>query len=257
MESAVSALLRAANLQTDAAAAEAENALAAATISEEDLAARRAQLRKTRELMFRADLKAKRVAKIKSKTYRRMKKREREKQEKAAAELGLDDRAADDDEERIKAEVLRAKERATLRHRTMGKWARAMRSKGEMGEEEVEAVKMLQDRSEILRRKIAEADESSDDDDSNGQERDLKELEELGRVAPLEEMFGKVKGIMSMKFMRDAVSRAEREAGAMADEARLEMLGLQVDSGAEHLIGDEMVGGNLGRRIYKPGQVQV
>jgi U3 small nucleolar RNA-associated protein 14 len=250
MESAISSLLRAANLHTDAAVAEAENTLTAATISEEDLAARRAQLRLNRELMFRADIKAKRVAKIKSKAYRRMKKRDKEKQKEAAAELGLDE---GDEVDRIQAEVARAKERATLRHRTTGKWAKTMRNKGEMEEEEMSAVKTLQDRAELLRRKIAGRDESSDDDDSHGEERDIQELEELGQVEPLTD----AKGIMGMKFMREAVARANRETGLMADEARLEMLGLQLDSGAENSMGDEVVGGNLGRRIYKPGQVQV
>ncbi|CAE6366140.1 unnamed protein product [Rhizoctonia solani] len=249
MESAISSLLRAANLHTDAAVAEAENTLTAATISEEDLAARRAQLRLNRELMFRADIKAKRVAKIKSKAYRRMKKRDKEKQKEAAAELGLDE---GDEVDRIQAEVARAKERATLRHRTTGKWAKTMRNKGEMEEEEMSAVKTLQDRAELLRRKIAGGDESSDDDDSHGEERDIQELEELGQVEPLTD----AKGIMGMKFMREAVARANRETGLMADEARLEMLGLQLDSGAENSMGDEVVGGNLGRRIYKPGQAQ-
>ncbi|CAE6517942.1 unnamed protein product [Rhizoctonia solani] len=249
MESAISSLLRAAKLHTDAAAAEAENTLAAATISEEDLAARRAQLRLTRELMFRADIKAKRVAKIKSKAYRRMKKREKEKQKETAVDLGLED---DEVVDRMQAEVERAKERATLRHRTTGKWARTMRNKGEMDEEEVGAVKLLQDRAELLRRKIVGGDESSDDDDGHGEDRDIQELEELAQI----ESAAQAKGIMGMKFMRDAAARADREAGVMADEARLEMLGLQLDSGAETPMGDDVIGGNLGRRIYRPGQVQ-
>lgn len=256
MESAVSALLRAASLHTDAAAAEAENTLATAIISEEDFTARRAQLRKSRELMFRADLKAKRVAKIKSKAYRRMKKREREKQQKMTVELGLEDDNGNNDEERLKAEALRAKERATLRHQTTGKWARAMRNKGEMDEADVEAVKVLQDRSELLRQKISGADESSESD-SDGEERDIEELEQLSKADLLEDASGKAIGIMGMKFMRDAVARAERETAAMADEARLGILGQELESGVGNPMGDRTVGGNEGRRIYKPGQVQV
>jgi U3 small nucleolar RNA-associated protein 14 len=45
----------------------------------EEVAARRAELRKMKELMFRAEVKAKRVAKIKSKTYRRLRRKEKEK----------------------------------------------------------------------------------------------------------------------------------------------------------------------------------
>ncbi|KAG9124690.1 hypothetical protein FRC07_010612 [Ceratobasidium sp. 392] len=252
MESAISSLLRAAHLSTDADTAATENTLAAATVSAEDLAARRAQLRATRELMFRADIKAKRVAKIKSKAYRRMKKREREK----LAELGVGEAegGVDEDEERLKAETLRAKERATLRHRTTGKWAQAMRRKGEMGDEEMDAMHSLVDRSEVLRRKIAGEDESSDSEGEGGEERDVKQLEELGQVDELGE--GKAKGIMGMKFMKDAVARAEREAAAMADETRLELLGLERDVDMEDGVGDEVVGGNMGRRVYKPGQIR-
>ncbi|KAG8736053.1 hypothetical protein FRC10_009857 [Ceratobasidium sp. 414] len=250
MESTISSLLRAAHLSTDAETAATENTLAAATVSPEDLAARRAQLRATRELMFRADIKAKRVAKIKSKAYRRMKKREREK----LAEIGMDNEGEDEDEERVKAETIRAKERATLRHRTTGKWAQAMRRKGEMGEEDMDAMHSLVDRSEVLRRKIMGEDESSEDDEG-GQERDVRELEELGQVDGVGE--GAVKGIMGMKFMKDAVGRADREAAGMADETRLELLGLEQDTDAENGLGDETVGGNMGRRVYKPGQVKL
>ncbi len=65
-------------------------------LSVEEVAERRAQLRKMRDLMFRADVKAKRVAKIKSKTYRRIRKKEKEKLlAKVDATIGGDE---DDDE---------------------------------------------------------------------------------------------------------------------------------------------------------------
>ena len=47
-------------------------------LSVEEVAARRAEVRKMRELTFRAEVKAKRMAKIKSKAFRRLKKKERE-----------------------------------------------------------------------------------------------------------------------------------------------------------------------------------
>ncbi|QRV97707.1 U3 small nucleolar RNA-associated protein 14 [Ceratobasidium sp. AG-Ba] len=110
MESAISSLLRAAHLSTNAETAATENTLAVAKLTPEDLAACRAQLRMTRELMFRANVKAKRVAKIKSRAYRKMKKREKEKL--AAAGLDLEEGDKDDEEEEKARQ--RAKERATL-----------------------------------------------------------------------------------------------------------------------------------------------
>src|SRR3981189_1500018 len=89
-------------------------------LSVEEVAARRAEVRKMRELMFRAEIKAKRVAKIKSKTYRRVKK----------------------------------KERASLRHKNTGKWAKAMKGRHELDEDQRKDITEMLDRGERLRRKI-------------------------------------------------------------------------------------------------------
>ena len=99
-------------------------------LSVEEVAERRNQLRKMRDLMFRADIKAKRVSKIKSKTYRRIRKKEKE---KLMAKLGTEGEDDEDDEEaRLKHEVERARERATLKHKNTGKWARSMKSRGHL-----------------------------------------------------------------------------------------------------------------------------
>ena len=52
-------------------------------------AARVAQLRLARELMFRAERKAKRVAKIKSRTFRKIAKKSRERNAEGDGEAGL------------------------------------------------------------------------------------------------------------------------------------------------------------------------
>ena len=56
-------------------------------LSVEEVQTRRAELAKMRDLMFRAEAKAKRIAKIKSKTYRRIKKKQKEKLAATLAEL--------------------------------------------------------------------------------------------------------------------------------------------------------------------------
>ena len=47
-------------------------------LSVEEVAQQRGELRKMREFMFRAEIKARRVGKIKSKAYRRIKRKEKE-----------------------------------------------------------------------------------------------------------------------------------------------------------------------------------
>jgi U3 small nucleolar RNA-associated protein 14 len=193
----------------------------------EEVQARRAELRRMRELTFRAEAKAKRVAKIKSKTFRRLRKKEKA---RLAEKLGEgEDEDEEGEEGRMKREVERAKERATLRHKNTGKWARAMARRGEMDDEQRKEVGEMLDRGEKLRRRIR--GELSGDEEQSESEEELEDeegvraaaFEELRRVRE-EEVGGEAaeKGVFKMKFMRDAMARdmarAEREADDFARE---------------------------------------
>lgn len=145
-------------------------------LSVEQVVARRNELRKMRELMFRAEAKAKRISKIKSKEYRRIKKREKEKTAKKLDE----ERGEEDDgqESRLKKEIERARERATLRHKNTGKWAKAMKAKGELDVDERREILEMLERGEQLRKKISGVKESDDgNNDSDDSEVDIDDLE--------------------------------------------------------------------------------
>ncbi|KAH9932099.1 Utp14-domain-containing protein [Epithele typhae] len=118
LESAVDKLLKSAKLREDEIAQ--TEALKMNHLSVEEVSARRAELTKMRDLMFRAEAKAKRLAKIKSKTYRRIRKKEKARLADKLHELGGED-DEDDEERRVQREVERARERATLRHKNTGK----------------------------------------------------------------------------------------------------------------------------------------
>jgi len=191
-------------------------------LSAEEVASRRAEIMKTRDLLFRAEMKAKRAAKIKSKTYRRLKRREKEKQ------LG-DGGDPEGPEVSLKKEAERAKERATLRHKNTGKWAKAMRRRGEVDADQRQDMAEMLERGEELRRKIQGTKESSDtDDDSDGDDlaqvkaRAFDELAELkrddeGRAT------GKTKSVFDMKFMQDAAARGQREVDQTVDDFMKEL----------------------------------
>ncbi|KAK7049701.1 hypothetical protein VNI00_005732 [Paramarasmius palmivorus] len=274
LESSISKLLSAANLATDASVLQTEeNMLKANALSVEEVAERRKELRRMRELMFRAEMKAKRVKKIKSKVYRRIKRKEKEKGDN---DLDMD---VDEEEARLKHETERARERATLRHKNTGKWAKNMMRRngyGEDGDEDGEGIRggreeieeMLA-RGEKLRKKIAgndsdDEDESgsdSDDDDVQGAFNELKAL----RGVEEEEGTGCVKGkkggtIFDMKFMKDAMARKQKEADGMVDDFMREM-GETVGSDGEHdtsqqnpsTSGSVLVSKAGGRMVYQPG----
>jgi len=186
-----------------------------------------------RELAFRADRKAKRIARIKSKTYRRIRKKQRERLDGADGSAD-GDRDGEDDEEQLKAEVQRARERATLRHKNTGKWAKGMKGREGLDQDQRQAIGEMLERGEKLRRRIR--GENSDEDGSEDSESDEEQQdeEEIKRGA-FEELASlraeddtnlvdlKSKSVFDMKFMRDAAARQSREADAQAEELQKEM----------------------------------
>jgi U3 small nucleolar RNA-associated protein 14 len=208
-------------------------------LSAEEVASRRAEIMKTRELMFRAEMKAKRIAKIKSKTYRRLKRREKEKH------LG-DGSDSDGPEASIKREAERAIERATLRHKSTGKWAKAMRRRGEMDVEQVQDIAEMLERGDKLRRKIQGSKESSgSDDDSDGEDltqlkaRVFDELAELKREdsGPAKD---RSKSIFDMKFMQDAAAREQREVDQKVDDLMEELQDLDAPAHVDEVDGPKL-----------------
>lgn len=267
---------------------------ALATLDPADVAARQAELRQQRDLMYRAERKAKRVAKIKSKAYRRIHRKLKGKSGANGLDgLSLEDLAEMDKldggdrvaEQTARMEIDRARERATLKHSSKGgRWSRTDIGGLEgLDAERNSAVRDMAARNEQLRRRIAgvgdddasadefdsgssgadsEADEDRDIDDIRRDAMDeLKSLEAKERA--LAANAPKLKGVVGMKFMQDAIKRGERQAQLQADELQgsLERIGQQAERGLDHENNDEdeeplamseQVQGNLGRLVFGP-----
>lgn len=236
LESAITSLLKQANLTDQAMKQHEDEALAGQDLSLEEIEARRAQLRQQRELMFRAEAKAKRVAKIKSKTFRKLARKRAEKAGISVEDLErLDPEAAE--QEREKQERQRAKERATLRHGAGGKFGRETAGGTTFGlEDRRKAREDMLDMRERLQRKIAGRGDGESDDDDDEEESDEDEDDDdikaaaFNQLARLDgkdsagEQQGK-KGLMQMKFMQKAQDREMRkvaeEEQALREEIRL------------------------------------
>ena len=220
--------------------------LATSKLSMEELKKRRNELRLMRELMFREEQKAKRIKKIKSKAYRKVHKKERERQRQMVE---------GDEEDPEEHDVNRAQERMTLKHKNTGKWAREMIDRGFTKDQETRAeMEEMLRRNESLKRKIQ-------DIDSEDQESDDEAFlnENPSTTTETEAHNQKVgKGLMAMKFMRDAEAR-ERKQNELALE---ELRNSKLENGFEELAdGDssankpnEVV--NEGRRKFAPGSSQ-
>jgi U3 small nucleolar RNA-associated protein 14 len=228
-------------------------------LSVEEVANRRAELRKMRELMFRADVKAKRIAKIKSKTFRRIKKRERE---RLATKPGDGD-LMDDEHERTKRETERAKERATLKHKNTGKWAKAMRARGELDEDQRRDINEMLDRGERLKRRVQGIASDDDDDgsDSEGEQNvdgiKTSAFEELARLNDdsVAEAEHEPKSVFNMKFMKDAAARQALESHHMAEDFIKEMGARGSDGEAPETLESTAVSVKRtgGRFSFRPG----
>ena len=215
---------------------------------------RQAELRRMRELMFRAEQKARRANKIKSKTYRRIHRRERERMKQQEAQDLQDDE--DDEEQRYQAAKDRAKERATLRHKNTGKWAKFHASRNDDASQEARlAVEDQLRRGEELRKRIHVEDsdeESLASMHSDDREAAFDELESFARkeaeqderdAQALEQSGKKSKSLLHMKFMQDARDKQSRETQETIASLREEL---------EHQ--DDTVNERpVGRAVYSQG----
>ncbi|KNG49854.1 glycoside hydrolase family 81 protein [Stemphylium lycopersici] len=224
----------------------------------EEVARRRAELRMQRELLFREEVRAKRIKKIKSKAYRRVHRKEREKMLEKEREQLKADGVDLSEEEREYNDRRRAEERMGAKHRD-SKWAKGIKATGRANwdQDALDGVTEMARRNEELRRRVegktvrdddeegsdVPSDEESDDDDQSDNDALQKSL---GKLKENPFSTGKSK-IGEMAFMQ----RSEAARRAQNDEAveamRRELAG--EDSENEEL--DENAT-KAGRRKYGP-----
>lgn len=215
-----------------------------AKMSPAEMKKRTAELRLMRELMFREERKAKRIKKIKSKAYHRIKKKK----------LLRNKELIESDESDTEHDIARAKERMSLKHKTQGKWAKDMIKHGMTKDKETrEEMEEMLRQGERLKEKILGRDgkEDSEGEDFDAIEKDYNS-EDSEEERSKREKIGKT-GVLNMAFMRNAEAR-EREA----NKEQLENLRSMQDGENTDLFGDDEIAKanvaiNQGRRIYTPG----
>ncbi|KAI3662149.1 hypothetical protein MP638_002135 [Amoeboaphelidium occidentale] len=233
LEKDIERILEDAGLKTEADIVKAEEELLMNKLDPEELKAQREEMRKMRALLFYAEQKEKRAAKIKSRKYRKIKKKDKE---RLAA---LEDDGVENDAEEL--EKRRALERMSLRHKSGSKWAKNL-----MGlkhdEETREAVMDQINRHEELMKKIKSKDDS--DYDSLDEKEEIDEAEELAKISSElknnEEQ--PKKGIFAMKFMKNAMEQQRLDAANRVDEMADDL------NGSNSMKDDS----NTGRLLFGP-----
>lgn len=228
-------------------------------MSIDQIKAGRNRLRMARELMFREEARSKRIKKIKSKSYRRVHRKERENlarlQEQALEENGVNP-SIDELESRDRK---RAEERMGARHRG-SKWAKSIKdSKRAMWDEEARSgIAEMARRDEELRKRVdgkivrkeyEDSDTSSESDDesyesgeSSKRELTLRKLEAERYSNSIDESVPGAR-LANMDFMRRADAARKKQNDAMIEEIRREINNEPSEQASE----DEA---EIGRRIF-------
>ncbi|KAI8813476.1 Utp14 protein-domain-containing protein [Cladochytrium replicatum] len=243
-----------------------EESLKLNKVSKEEVLARQRELAKMRSLLFYEEQKLKQMAKIKSKTYRKIRRRDKERQLKGE-ELTLEELNELDPEEAksklLKMERSRAEERMSLRHKNRGKWAKQLLAhKGQDPETQRAIAEQLQ-LHEKLKRKIqglSDSDDSdaafSDNDEDDPRAAAMRGLETLEASMREDEaeVGGKKKGVMAMKFMQRNVNKERQSAIEAVGNVRKS---LEEGDWRDEMVEDEEVGGEKEAKKSASGSLRM
>ncbi|CAM8897049.1 unnamed protein product [Rhodiola kirilowii] len=224
-------------------------------VSIEDERERQNRLAKMRSLLFKHEVKAKHIKKIKSKTYHRLNKKGKL---NTLGDLHMDPESAK--EQATKQEYKRAEERMTLKHKNTAKWAKRNLKRGLAIQDEGTRAAIAEQlhKHEILTRKMKSmnSDSSSDNDEedeySDGSDEGVSEAKLLEKA---KQRIHKVleeedelpnSGVLSLPFM---VRGLKKQQEAANEEARLALQDFEKSSNTE---GAEstLIPVTNGRRVF-------
>lgn len=268
LESTIKAILVESGLATDEKSAEkqfqAAEELETRKMSLEEVRARNLELRKRRDLLFREELRAKRIKKIKSKSYRRVHRKEREKMEEAERQALIDAGIDPDEQEREMYDRRRAEARMGTKHKD-SKWAKSLKETGRTAWDEDARSGMLDlaRRDEELQRRIEGRNVKTGDDDYLGssssesedennvwdEEADSdvegrilnRKLDALGDLAD-SELTGPHSKLLSMNFMQKAEAGRKQQNEEEIRQLRREINGDEDESEVEEEVGRRKFG---------------
>lgn len=215
--------------------------IAAAKLSKEDLFKRTQELRRMRELMFRDEQRAKRIKKIKSKQFRKIRKKDRLRD----ADLVEGSDESDPDDHAVK----RAEERMSLRHKTQSKWAQSIIKSGITKDAltRAELEEMLRNGERLRAKQLGYEEGDQSDDNVSDIEREYANDNE---AAEDEERGLLGKGVLAMDFMKAAEERRRKE-----NKKEMEFIKNMGSSGIDEFASEKNSINQLknqGRRVYAP-----
>lgn len=206
-------------------------------ITMDDYKRRHGELAKMRALMFYHEQKRHHMKKIKSKKYRKIRKKQRLREKENELELELEDNPDLARELQEKEEVERMKERMTLAHKNTSKWAKRILKRGKNVDVDTRRALSAQlKRGDDLLKKMTTTNIGQDDSESD---EDLTDT--ARRVLESEETNGdreeQPKGIFKLAFMQRGL---EKEKELAREEARQLLMELEGDGQGSDLEADDI-----------------
>ncbi|CAI6325873.1 unnamed protein product [Periconia digitata] len=228
----------------------------------EEVMKRRAQLRMERELLFREEVRAKRVKKIKSKAYRRVHRKERERMMQRERDGLKADGVDISEDEREYNSRRRAEERMGAKHRD-SKWAKGVKASGKAAwdEDARSGVTEMARRNEELRRRMEGKDVQDEDEDasdlsSEDEDEDMDD-EDADHDQILQRQLGRLKEnpfstkeskLGSMAFMQKAEDARRAQNDEDIERIRKELAGEESNSESD----EDETSTRAGRRKFGP-----
>lgn len=239
-------------------------------VSIEDEKDRQNRIAKMRSLLFRHEMKAKHIKKIKSRTFHRLLKKDRLKAE--ASQIQMDPEAAE--EYAIKRERERAEERMTLKHKNQNRWAKRIIQRGLNSQDEgtrAAIAEQHQRHAELTRKMHSMKDSSSSSEDTSDEDEDENSVGSDQERAY--KLLGKAKdktmkvleeedevpksGLLSLPFMRRGLEKrkeaAVEEANLAFQEYEDSLKKLENSGGLK----DPKAASASGRRVFGPAKAQI
>ncbi|CUM66778.1 uncharacterized protein PRCAT00004459001 [Priceomyces carsonii] len=212
--------------------------IAIAKMTPDEIKKRTHELRLMRELMFRDEKRAKRIKKIKSKQYHKIKKKERLRNQ----ELVEGDESDPEDHD-----MKRAQERMALRHKTQSQWAKSMiksgLSKDVANRSDLE--EMLRNGERLRAKQLGYTEgEQSDEDISDVENEIFKDDSKTDEIES--KKLGR--GVLAMDFMKNAAENNRRDNLNEIEKFKRS----NDENGLKEVPNSVNVIRNQGRRVYEP-----
>ena len=214
--------------------------LGANRLTMEEYKKRRGQLAQIRALMFYHERKRHHMKKIKSKKYRKIRKKQRDRLKESAMEAAMEQDEDLAKELKEKEEVARIQERMTLAHKNTSKWAKRILKRGKNVDADTRRALSAQiKRGDDLRRKIMGSDDEDSDDDSDDENLIESARKVLQETEDDTDPTNGKSGLFKLSFMKKGVEKQREQAREEARKLLGELEGNEIDDYDDMVQSDE------------------